>query len=256
MEERLQKILAKAGICSRRTAEEWIKAGRVRVDGRPVTEMGQKFDLARHRITVDGRPLQPSENKITLLLNKPLGYVTTMRDPQGRPIVSTLVKDLGLRLFPVGRLDIDTEGALLMTNDGDLAQQLLHPKFEINRTYQAVIRGRITQETVSTLERGILLDERQTWPAKITVLRNSEDTTTVRCVIHEGRKRQVRRMFDAVGHPVIALKRVAYGSLQLGSLPSGAYRILTANDMKLLFSAAKSPKISPPEKNFSLQSRK
>lgn len=256
MEERLQKILAKAGICSRRAAEEWIKQGRVRVDGQPVTGMGQKCDPGRHRITVDGRALKLPEKKITLLLNKPAGYVTTMSDPQGRPIVSSLVKNLGLRLFPVGRLDLDTEGALLMTNDGELAQQLLHPKFEINRTYQAVVRGLISQATVNALERGILLDGRQTWPAKITIKHISEKTSTVQCVIHEGRKRQVRRMFEAVGHPVIALKRLAYGNLQLGALPPGAYRILTANDLAKLFSSPKARKISSSRQNFSLQSQK
>lgn len=256
MEERLQKILAKAGVCSRRAAEECIRQGRVRVDGRPVSEMGQKFDPEKHRITVDGRPIQISEKKITLLLNKPKGYVTTMSDPQGRPIVSSLIKDIGLRLFPVGRLDIDTEGALLMTNDGDLAQKLLHPKFEINRTYQAVVRGLISQETVKNLERGILLDGRQTWPAKISITQTSEKTTTVQCVIHEGRKRQVRRMFEAVGHPVIALKRLSYGNLHLGTLPSGAYRLLNANDLARLFSATTSKKISPQKQNFPLQSQK
>lgn len=238
MEERLQKILSKAGICSRRAAEECIRQGRVRVDGLQITEMGQKFDPNQHRITVDGRPLQLSEKKVTLLLNKPKGYVTTMSDPQGRPIVSSLVKKLGLRLFPVGRLDIDTEGALLMTNDGELAQQLLHPKFEIKRTYQAVIRGLIDQMTIKELERGILLDGRKTWPAQITIKQASEKTTTVQCVIHEGRKRQVRLMFAAVGHPVIALKRIAYGNLKLGTLPLGAYRQLNANDLARLFTAS------------------
>lgn len=245
MEERLQKILSQAGICSRRAAEEYIRQGRVRVDGRPITEMGQKFDPARHHITVDGRALHVAEKKITLLLNKPKGYVTTMSDPQGRPIVSSLVKKIGLRVFPVGRLDIDTEGALLMTNDGDLAQQLLHPKFEIKRTYQAVVRGLISQSTVDELERGILLDGRQTWPAKISIKKISEKTTTVQCVIHEGRKRQVRKMFEAVGHPVIALKRLAYGNLQLGTLPLGAYRLLNANDLARLLSSPQAKKISP-----------
>ncbi|MBA3013449.1 MAG: rRNA pseudouridine synthase [Proteobacteria bacterium] len=247
MEERLQKILAKAGICSRRAAEDFIRQGRVYVDGRPITEMGHKFDPDTHRITVDGHPLQLAEKKITVLLNKPKGYVTTMSDPQGRPIVSSLVKAVGLRLFPVGRLDIDTEGALLMTNDGELAQHLLHPKFEINRTYQAVIRGLISQETIKNLEHGILLDGQQTWPAKISIHHTSEKTTTVQCVIHEGRKRQVRRMFETVGHPVIALKRLAYGNLRLGTLPLGAYRLLSTKDLERLFSPPNLKKISHPK---------
>lgn len=236
MAERLQKILAQAGVCSRRAAEELIRQGRVRVDGAPVTEMGVKVDPSRQQITVNGKPLPGSEKKITLLLNKPMGYVTTMSDPQGRPIVSSLVKAIDQRLFPVGRLDLDTEGALLMTNDGELAQKLLHPKFEINKTYQVTIRGQITPQTIQALEQGIDLDGRQTWPAQLTVQTKAEGSTTLHIVIHEGRKRQVRRMFMAVGHPVIHLKRLAYGKLQLGTLALGTYRLLSQNDLDRLFS--------------------
>jgi 23S rRNA pseudouridine2605 synthase len=236
MAERLQKILAQAGVCSRRAAEELIRQGRVKVDGAPVTEMGVKVDPSRQQITVNGKPLPGSEKKITLLLNKPMGYVTTMSDPQGRPIVSSLVKAIDQRLFPVGRLDLDTEGALLMTNDGELAQRLLHPKFEINKTYQVTIRGQITPQTIHALEQGIDLDGRQTWPAQLTVQAKAEGSTTLHIVIHEGRKRQVRRMFMAVGHPVIHLKRLAYGKLQLGNLALGTYRLLNQNDLDRLFS--------------------
>jgi 23S rRNA pseudouridine2605 synthase len=236
MEERLQKILAQAGVCSRRAAEELIRQGRVRVDGTLVTEMGLKVDQNRHRITVNGKSLQGSEEKITLLLNKPKGYVTTMSDPQGRPIVSSLIKNIEQRLFPVGRLDLDTEGALLMTNDGELAQKLLHPKFEVNKTYQVVIRGHIDQKKIQALEQGIDLDGRQTWPAKITVQEKSEKITTLHIIIHEGRKRQVRRMFEAVGHPVVHLKRLAYGNLRLGNLAPGKYRLLSLQDLSSLFS--------------------
>ncbi len=236
MEERLQKILAQAGVCSRRAAEELIRQGRVSVDGVRVTEMGLKVDADRQRITVNGKPLKPTEKKITLLLNKPQGYVTTMSDPQGRPIVSALVKEVGERLFPVGRLDLDTEGALLMTNDGELAQKLLHPKFEINKTYLATVRGHIDPKKIQALEQGIDLDGRTTWPARITVQEKSDRTTTLRIVIHEGRKRQVRRMFEAVGHPVVYLKRLAYGKLQLGNLALGKYRFLSQKDLERLFS--------------------
>ena len=236
VEERLQKILAQAGVCSRRAAEELIRQGRVRVDDSPVTEMGLKVDPNRHRIAVDGKPLQGSEKKITLLLNKPRGYVTTMSDPQGRPIVSSLVKEIDQRLFPVGRLDLDTEGALLMTNDGELAQKLLHPKFEVNKTYQVTIRGHIDPQKIQSLEQGIDLDGRQTWPAKIKVQEKSDKTTTLHIVIHEGRKRQVRRMFEAIGHPVIHLKRLAYGNLRLGNLALGKYRLLSPKELASLFS--------------------
>ena len=235
MEERLQKILAQAGVCSRRAAEELIRQGRVKVDGAPVTEMGVKVDPNRHKITVNGKPLQGSEGKITLLLNKPRGYVTTMSDPQGRPIVSALIKEIEQRLFPVGRLDLDTEGALLMTNDGELAQKLLHPKFEINKTYQVTIRGHIEPKKIKDLEQGIDLDGRQTWPARITVKEKTEKMTILHIVIHEGRKRQVRRMFEAVGHPVIHLKRLAYGNLRLGTLALGKYRLLNQKDLASLF---------------------
>lgn len=235
MEERIQKVLAQAGVCSRRAAEELIRQGRVRVDGATITEMGTKVDPHRQHITVNGQPLQPAEKKITLLLNKPQGYVTTMSDPQGRPIVSSLIKDIGQRLFPVGRLDLDTEGALLMTNDGELAQKLLHPKFEINKTYQVTIRGTIEPKTIQALERGIDLDGRQTWPARISLHKKTATVTILHIVIHEGRKRQVRRMFEAVGHPVVHLKRLAYGNLHLGNLAPGKYRLLSPKDLNRLF---------------------
>ncbi len=235
MVERLQKILAQAGVCSRRAAEGLIRQGQVTVDGVTVTEMGVKVDAERQRIAVNGRPLRLTEKKVTLLLNKPLGYVTTMSDPQGRPIVAALVRDIDLRLFPVGRLDLDTEGALLMTNDGELAQQLLHPKFEINKTYQVVVQGRVKETAIHALEQGVDLDGRKTWPARVTLEAQAERSSTLTIIIHEGRKRQVRRMCEAVGHRVIHLKRLAYGNLALGNLAPGKYRLLGAKDLKRLF---------------------
>jgi len=235
MEERLQKILAQAGVCSRRAAEELIRQGHVQVDGQTVSEMGIKVNPLAHKITVKDIPLSSPEKKITVLLNKPMGYVTTMHDPQGRPIVSSLIKGIGQRLFPVGRLDLDTEGALLMTNDGELAQKLLHPKFEINKTYQVTIRGEILPQTVQALERGIDLDGRRTWPSRITIQDKSNKTSTLLITIHEGRKRQVRLMFSAVGHPVLHLKRLAYGNLQLGNLALGSFRLLSPRDLARLF---------------------
>ena len=236
MEERLQKILAQAGVCSRRAAEELIRQGRVSVDGVSVTEMGLKVDADLQCVTVNGQPLKRTGKKITLLLNKPKGYVTTMSDPQGRPIVTALIKDVHERLFPVGRLDLDTEGALLMTNDGELAQKLLHPKFEIKKTYLAIIHGHLDPRKIQALEQGIDLDGRMTWPARISVREKSEKTTTLQIIIHEGRKRQVRRMFEAMGHPVIYLKRLAYGNLELGNLALGKYRFLSKKDLDRLFS--------------------
>lgn len=235
MGERLQKILAQAGICSRRAAEELIRQGQVTVDGVTVTEMGVKVDAERQRITVNGKPLRATEKKITLLLNKPLGYVTTMRDPQGRPTVASLVRDIDLRLFPVGRLDLDTEGALLMTNDGELAQQLLHPKFEINKTYHVVVQGKVTEQAIHALEHGVDLDGRRTWPARVTLEKQAERSATLTIIIHEGRKRQVRRMCEVVGHRVTHLKRLAYGNLTLGNLAPGKYRLLGRKDLQRLF---------------------
>lgn len=235
MKERLQKILAQAGICSRRKAEEYIQAGLVSVDGQKVTELGVKVDPKIQKITFDGREVS-SEKKIYILLNKPKGYVTTIHDPQKRPIVTSLLKGISDRVFPVGRLDIDTEGALLLTNDGDLGFRVLHPSFEIKKTYQATIKGRLSGETARVLERGIVLEGKKTWPAQIRKVKEKRDETVVQIIIHEGRKRQVRKMFAAVGHPVLALCRLAYGGLQLGELPPGSFRILDEKDIDKIFS--------------------
>ncbi|ADH87209.1 pseudouridine synthase [Desulfurivibrio alkaliphilus] len=235
MAERLQKFLARAGIASRRKAEEYIAQGRVQVDGRPVAQMGLTIDPERQQVTFDGQPVLPPSRKLTVLLNKPAGYVTTMADPQGRPIVTSLINEPGLRLFPVGRLDLDTEGALLLTNDGELAQNILHPSRQINRTYHATVKGRPNREALQQLRRGIMLEGRRTWPARIRELRRNQESTTLEVIIHEGRKRQVRKMFAAINHPVLQLKRVAYGGLRLGSLPTGRYRRLSPEDLQLLF---------------------
>lgn len=234
MEERLQKILAGSGLCSRRQAEKLILAGRVTVDGQVIRELGVKVDGTRQRIEFDGKPLA-SPDLVCYLLNKPRGYVTTMSDPQGRPIVSSLLKGITERLFPVGRLDLDTEGALLMTNDGALSQRILHPSNEIKRTYEAKVSGLPSSKSLSALEKGILLDGKKTWPAKIRIIKRFSRNTTIEIIIHEGRKRQVRLMFAAIGHPVLELKRTAYGKLGLGDLRVGEARKLSAQDLKMLF---------------------
>lgn len=235
MEERLQKILAKAGIASRRSAELLIRDGRIRINGQVVVEMGCKADPAHDRITCDGKPIT-CEKKVYVLLNKPAGYVTTLSDPQGRPVVSDLIADIPLRLFPVGRLDLDTEGALLMTNDGELGNTILHPRFEVKKTYEALVIGSPSRDTIKRLEEGIELDGFRTRPATIRVLKRRKDQTLVEIIIHEGKKRQVRKMFQAVNHRVLHLKRTAYGKLGLGSLPLGKYRVLTPDDLKKIFS--------------------
>ena len=235
-EERLQKILAQAGLASRRNAEELIRQGKVTVDGKVVTEMGVRVDPEKQVVAFEGRPLRQEEEKIYLLLNKPRGYVTALSDPQGRPIVTSLLTGITSRVFPVGRLDFDTEGALILTNDGDFAERILHPRFEIERTYQAEVRGLPTPEKIRLLEEGFELEGKKTWPAKVGIIAREQATTTLEITIHEGRKRQVRKMFAAIGHRVLALKRIAYGGLRLDALPSGKYRRLTPADLALILS--------------------
>ena len=235
-EERLQKILAKAGLASRRNAEELIRQGKVTVDGKVVTEMGVRVDPEKQVVAFEGRPLRQEEEKIYLLLNKPRGYVTTLNDPQGRPIVTSLLSGITSRVFPVGRLDFDTEGALILTNDGDFAERILHPRFEIQRTYQAEVRGLPTPEKIRLLEEGVELEGKKTWPATVRIVAKTATTTTLEITIHEGRKRQVRLMCQAIGHRVFALKRIAYGGLRLDALPIGKYRRLTPADLAQIFS--------------------
>lgn len=234
MKERLQKVLASCGVCSRRQAEEYIKQGKVTVDGQIVREMGVKVDPEQQKIEFEGKPLTLAEQKVYLLLNKPKGYVTTLRDPQNRPIVTSLLPRSGLRLFPVGRLDQDTEGALILTNDGDFAQRIQHPSFEVTKTYSALVAGTPSKEEIARLEQGISLEGRRTAPARLKMI-NPGPPATLEITIHEGRKRQVRKMFAAINHPVLELKRIAYGRLLLGSLPSGKYRTLTANELNDFF---------------------
>ena len=233
---RLQKYLASCGVASRRKAEELIRSGRVCVDGQVVTEMGLRINPERESVTCDRKTVNPQgSSPIYILLNKPKGFVTTMSDPQGRPVVTSLLTTISERVFPVGRLDLDTEGALLLTNDGDLAHRVLHPKFETTKTYEAHVKGRPSRSDISKLEKGIILDGRKTSPAVVAFLRKKEHSTLFRITIHEGRKRQVRKMFKAIGNPVLHLKRTAYGQLKLGSLKSGSYRRLTAEELKKIF---------------------
>ncbi|MCI5113802.1 MAG: rRNA pseudouridine synthase [Candidatus Electrothrix sp. AW1] len=232
--ERIQKVIAHAGICSRRKAEEYIAQGRVKVNGTTVTQPGLKVDPQQAVVSVDGKPLQ-KEKKVYVLLHKPRGYVTTLSDPQGRPIVTDLLPDIKERLFPVGRLDLDSEGALLLTNDGALTNQVLHPRYEVKKTYQATVRGFPKKADLQRLEQGIVLDNIKTWPAQLRILKKKKDATVVEIILHEGKKRQVRKMFQAVGYPVIRLKRTAYGRLHIGNLSEGTYRFLVKNDLKKLF---------------------
>ena len=229
---RLQKYLAECGLASRRKAELLISEGSVSVDGKIITEMGYKLDPELQIVRYGGELVRRKKKHTYILLNKPRGYVTTMSDPQGRPIVTSLIKDLDVRVFPVGRLDIDTEGALILTDDGELAHKILHPSHESNKTYEVLVKGLVSRGKIKKLERGIEIDGRSTWPAKISKAVRQGPASRIVITIHEGRKRQVRKMFEAVGHPVINLKRIAYGQLRLGSLPSGSYRYLSREELK------------------------
>jgi pseudouridine synthase len=234
---RLQKYLAMAGIASRRKAEEYIAAGRVKVDGKISTAMGQQIIQGKHTILFDNKKVVAKEQLIYILLNKPKGYVTTLSDPQGRPIVTSLL--LGAvkeRIFPVGRLDLDTTGALLLTNDGELAQNILHPKYEVYKTYEAKVKGIPSRTAIQSLEQGILLENKKTAPAKLQIKQKNKQNSVIIITIHEGRKRQVKKMFQAIGHPVQSLKRLAYGKLGLNGLAIGKFKILHQSDIKRIFS--------------------
>jgi 23S rRNA pseudouridine2605 synthase len=194
-----------------------------------------KLDPENHSITLDGEKISGDEDKVYILLNKPKGYVTTLNDPQGRPIVTALLKGVRQRVFPVGRLDLDTEGALLLTNDGSLAQRIQHPSFEVNKTYRVKVSGQPSAEQLEELASGIELEGKMTSPAHLKIVRSGSGTTIIEITIHEGRKRQVRKMFAAIGHRVLELKRIAYGNLKLGSLASGKYRYLKSREISLIF---------------------
>jgi pseudouridine synthase len=236
--ERLQKILSTAGVASRRTAEELIRQGRVSVNGRTVTELGTKADPAADEIKVDGRRVKAARTLRYLLLHKPRGYVTTRRDPQKRQTVMDLLPGVREYVYPVGRLDYDSEGLLLLTNDGDLAAALTHPRHEVEREYRAVVAGVPDQRALERLARGVVLDGRRTAPASVRLAAGDRDRSARSAVliltIREGRNRQVRRMCEAVGHPVQRLTRVRIGPLRDDRLRPGQVRDLTPAEVRAL----------------------
>jgi len=232
--ERLQKYLAHAGIASRRTCEEIISSGKVKVNGQVVREMGVKIDPDADAIEVNGKRVEEKEGKIYLLLNKPEGYVTTLRDPQRRPKVVDLVKEIKKRVYPVGRLDFDTEGLLILTNDGEITYSLTHPKHEIGKTYIALVKGLPDKDKIKRFQKGLRLTDGPTAPAKVKFLKKQGSNGLLEITIYEGRNRQVRRMCETIGHPVIHLKRVSMGFLNLDNLEIGKYRHLTKTEVKKL----------------------
>ncbi|HOC17492.1 MAG TPA: pseudouridine synthase [Vicinamibacterales bacterium] len=241
---RLQKILSSAGVASRRAAERLMAEGRVSVNGEVVRELGTKADPEADDIRVDGRPIGRASRRLYLLLNKPRGYVTTRSDPEGRPTVLDLLPGVREYVFPVGRLDYDSEGLLLLTNDGELAARLTHPSHEVPREYHARVRGVPDPHALDRLAGGVTLDGRRTAPARAVLLERglgqAGDQALVSLTLHEGRTRQVRRMLEAVGHPVVRLRRVRIGPIADPLIPLGRYRHLLPEEVDALRRAAAS----------------
>ena len=227
---RLQKYLAACGVASRRTAEKLIADGRVSVDGTVITEMGVQVEIGQD-IRVDGKLVTPEPEKKYIMYHKPAGEVTTAGDPEGRATVLDKFRDFPVRLYPVGRLDYDSEGLLLLTNDGDLTEHLLHPSHEVEKVYLARVSNELTPAEARRLEMGVMVDGRKTARAKVKILGFKNLYTDILVSIHEGRNRQVRKMVMAVGHEVVMLRRIRFGPLKLGELPRGMWRELTPEEV-------------------------
>ncbi len=232
--ERLQKVLAHAGIASRRVCEEMIADGRVEVNGEIVTEMGRRVDPAVDVIHVDGSRVVLDADHLTIAFNKPTGVVSTMSDPEGRPSLGDFTSRYNTRLYHVGRLDTPTQGLILLTNDGELAQRLAHPKYEVPKTYLATVNGRVPRGLVKKLKQGVELEDGVARADAVTVMETAAMASIIEIVLHDGRNRIVRRMMDAVGHPVIELVRTQVGPIRLGDLRSGRSRIITGNELGTL----------------------
>lgn len=238
MADRLQKVLSQWGIASRRQAEAMITQGRVQVNGN-LAHVGQTVDLSQDRITVDGQPLEPQQRPTLLyfLVHKPKGVVTSCWDPQNRPTVLDLLPEhlaQGQGLHPVGRLDIDSTGALILTNDGNLTYELTHPRHQVPKTYHVWIHGHPREAVLEQWRRGVLLDDQITLPAHIRVIGKTEQQTQIQVILHEGRNRQIRRVAELLGHPVVKLHRSAIGTIQLGQVASGQYRPLKPFELRSL----------------------
>lgn len=230
---RLQRYMAQCGVASRRHAEELIQTGRVKVNGEKITEMGLRVS-DEDRIEVDGKPIKKEKKLIYIMLNKPLGYVSTVSDPEGRRTVLDLIDGVKERIYPVGRLDYDTTGLLILTNDGNFAYRNTHPGQETRKTYMAEVFGMPSNKMLQALRDGIMLDGKLTSPAKVEVMNLKPKSTVIKIIIHEGRNRQVKRMCEAVGHPVLRLKRTAVGRLTLGDLKPGEWRYLSTKEARLV----------------------
>ena len=234
MEIRLQKLIASTGLSSRRKAETLIASGRVTVNGKVVTELGTKVDPERDHVKVDGKHLTAAQPFVYLMLNKPKNVMSTLDDPGGRTTVKDFLRGVSVRVFPVGRLDFDSEGLMLLTNHGDLAQALLHPRYHVPKTYLIKVKGILTDEEIARLERGVRLEDGMTGPAFVKKVKKAEQNSWLELTIREGRKHQVKRMLEAIGHLVIKLVRVRMGPLALGNLAPGEFRFLTDREANAL----------------------
>jgi 23S rRNA pseudouridine2605 synthase len=237
---RIQKLLSQAGIASRREAERLIKEGRVSVNGKRVTELGTKVDPDKDRVKVDHK-LVLLPKKIYIILNKPKRYITSVQDPEGRPVITDLLPELGSKVFPVGRLDYDTEGLILLTNDGDIAQKLQHPRYKIPRTYLAKIKGTPNEKNLYPITKGIKLDDGLTLPAEVKKIKEGLKNCWVEITVREGKNRLVKRMFERIGFPVLKLIRIRFDGLKLHNLPSGHFRFLNHIEVTRLMKAVLSP---------------
>ena len=237
MEERLQKFLANQGICSRRKAEEYILQGRVKVNGQVVTELGIKINSQKDKVEFDGKLIVEEVKKVYILLNKPIGYVTTVKDQFNRPTVMELLKQNKTSVVPVGRLDMYTSGALILSNDGDFVYKVTHPKHEINKTYQVTVKGKITNEEVDKLRSGVDIGDYITKPAQVRIMKIDEEKNISRLeiTIHEGKNRQVRRMCEAIGKSVLALHRSKIGNITVKDLKLGNWRYMTKLEVEQLY---------------------
>ena len=224
---RLQKVIAASGVASRRAAETIIQEGRVTVNGKIVRVLGTSIDPSKDHVKIDGHHVQPTEPEVFVLLHKPPGFVTTMNDPQGRPAVADLIEKVKVRVFPVGRLDYDTEGLLLLTNNGKVAQACVHPRYHVPKTYLVKVSGVCTDEEIRNLQDGIALDDGMTAPAVVRKSGKAKANSWLELTIHEGRKHQIKRMLEALGHRVMRIKRIRFGPLALGDLPVGVCRFAT-----------------------------
>lgn len=230
--QRLNRILSSAGLASRRNADELIRSGRVTINGEPVNALGVLAIWGVDSIRVDGREIPAPSERVYLMLNKPFGYICALKDPAGRPLVTDLLKGLPQRVYPVGRLDFDTLGLLLLTNDGEWAHRLTHPRYHVPRTYKITVAGQITDLALTNLGKGVPLEEGPSGPSKTHLIMRNESQSIIRMTITRGMSRQVRRMVEATGFRVIHLMRTAFGNLQLGDLKIGGYRHLTPEEIR------------------------